>query len=73
MAVILDGEELTGVTAINLTPDFEDIYNVHAGSTYKPSAAGERGWMKETDAALADGTSVWIQVDYTPLFIEQNT
>ena len=73
MAVILDGEELVGVTAINTTPAFEDIYNQNPGSTYNPAAAGERGWMKESDAAVADGGSVYIQVNYLPLFIEQNT
>ncbi len=72
MATTLDGEELVGVTAINTTPLFEDIYNVEVGDTYNPSAAGERGWMKESDAALAEGVTVWIQVDHTPLFIEQN-
>lgn len=76
---IQDGEELVKVTLVDdgaPTPTFEDPTfpgrtTPSSGGTYQPTAEGETGFMKETDAAAAVASgSVLINVDNTPQQIE---
>lgn len=66
----LAGEQVAGVTALNTSAVFEDIYLTQGGGTYNPAAKGERGFMKLSAAVSDDGTNSVAHHLNTPLEIE---